>query len=322
MTCDPVLSVDKIHKSYGSTRALSDVAFSVGRGDVVGFLGPNGAGKTTLMKIIMGLERADAGGVSLLGIRDGAAKKEVRRRIGYLQEKPPIYPEMTARAYLAFFARMYRVAQPDERVAHVLKRVELSGAADRRLGGFSRGMQQRACLARVMLHDPEFLLLDEPTLGLDPAGVAQMRRFFLEMQAEGTTLMFSSHQLSEMERICSRLIFISHGRIIAHGTTRELLPLASAGDLLTVEIAQPAEQAAKALAADDGVARAERLGERLVGVRLKNADELSLHQARTQLSRLVTESGFTVLAVTRERPGLEDLFLKLTDERTAELQAA
>lgn len=271
------------------------------------------------MTIIMGLETADAGTLTLLGEADGASTTEVRRRIGYLQEKPPIYPEMTARSYLAFFAQIYRVPHPDKRVADVLGRVDLTAAADRRLGGFSRGMQQRTCLARTMLHNPEFLLLDEPTLGLDPAGVADMRQFFLDLRAEGATLMFSSHQLSEIERICSDLIFISQGQIIASGKTKDLLP---AADLLTVETMEAAGSVATALGASHAVSRTEILGERTVGVELQNAKELATEEARARISRLVTQSGFTLLSVDRERPSLEKLFLKLTDNSAEDRRAA
>ena len=157
---------------------------------------------------------------TVMGHGYGVRQREIRLKIGFLQEKPRIYPEMTALAYLRFFAGRYGIADADRRVGEVLNRVGLSAAADRRLAGFSRGMQQRARLARALLHRPEFLILDEPTLGLDPIGVADMRAIFREMKAEGVTLLFSSHQLAEMERVCDRVIFMRQGRVVGPAIRR------------------------------------------------------------------------------------------------------
>ncbi len=230
------LEIEGLNKSFQGKRAVDGVNMTVARGEIVGFLGPNGAGKTTVMSIATGLLAPDGGRISLFGVDGGARLTDIRLRMGYLQEKPRIYPDMAARAYLLLFARIYGVPTPQDQVAKVLERVGLSSAADRPLGTFSRGMQQRACLARVMLHEPEFLILDEPTLGLDPTGVADLRTIFREMRDQGTTLLFSSHQLAEMERICDSVIFLLDGRVVAQGRPADLLPGVADDLAMSVEL--------------------------------------------------------------------------------------
>lgn len=319
MTWNLALSVRDLDKTFGRKRALDRVSFDVKRGDIVGFLGPNGAGKTSVMKIALGLLRADGGAVRLLGREGGAHERDVRLRIGYLQEKPPVYPEMTARAYLAFFARLYEIADPARRVADVLERVGLDGAADRPLAGFSRGMQQRTCLARVMLHAPEFLILDEPMLGLDPAGIAEMRGIFRQMQADGATLLFSSHQLAEMEQVSDRLVFLSQGRVIAQGRKEALMPSATNDGALRAEIDEPAEAALAVLHDSAEVVQAQAEGAHGLRVVLRPAGpddagrpDGTAREDRARLSRLLTGAGFTVLSVAETTIGLEEFFLRLT----------
>jgi ABC-type multidrug transport system ATPase subunit len=319
MSAETVLSVEKVEKCYGSNRALRGVDLTVQRGEIVGFLGPNGAGKTTLMKIVMGLERADRGRLTILGQTDGARLHDVRRRIGFLQEKPPIYPEMTAQAYLDFFAGIYAVPDPARRVAAVLDEVGLAAAAHRPLGGFSRGMQQRTCLARVMLHRPEFLILDEPTLGLDPPAVADMRESFRTLKAAGTTLLLSSHQLSEVERLCTSVVFIARGMVVAHGRPQDLLPGESNGMRLLLETREPADAVAAVLAGSDQVEALTPRPDGQLEIVLRSTSVRSPADARAALSQLATSSGFTVLSVALDQPPtLEALFMHLTQDRKPE----
>lgn len=310
------LRIDNLAKSYNRKPAVDGVSMTVARGEIVGFLGPNGAGKTSVMNMVMGLVRPDRGAIELLGSPKGAQDRAIRLRVGYLQEKPRIYPEMTARAYLTHFARLYGVPAPDRRVSEVLDRVGLTKAADRPLDGFSRGMQQRACLARVMLHDPDFLVLDEPTLGLDPAGMADMREIFLDMRARGATLLFSSHQLAEMERICDSIVFLSAGRVIAAGRPADLLPRQAGEGAMTVELAEPAAPHLDRIAALPGLLSARLLSDHRLDV--IPAPDLAARPAldrRATLSRGLTGLGLTVLSVTTATPSLEDLFLTLSGHR-------
>ena len=313
------LVVDGLAKAFGAKRAVRQASFSVARGEITGFLGPNGAGKTTVMGMIMGLAEPDAGAIAFFSIRDRAGVARLRSRIGYLQEKPRIYPDMTARAYLRFFADLYGVPDAATHVREALDRVGLRQAADRRLGAFSRGMQQRACLARVLLHRPEFLMLDEPTLGLDPNGVADMRAIFREMKAEGVTLLFSSHQLAEMERVCDSVVFMREGEVIAAGRPAEIAPAGWGQGSLQAEFFQPATEALQKIASIREIDEVRQIGPQHVRFRLK-APPGDARTARARASGLLSAAGLTVLSVDADTPTLEDVFLGLTrpDSRAAD----
>lgn len=285
---------------------------TVGRGQIVGFLGPNGAGKTSIMTMVMGLLRPDSGKIELFGA--GGASASARLRMGYLQEKPSLYPEMSAWSYLTLFAQLHGVPKPRARVQDVLDRVGLASAADRPMGSYSRGMQQRASLARVMLHAPEFLILDEPTLGLDPRGVADMRDIFREMRDAGTTLLFSSHQLAEIERVCDAVIFLSRGRVIASGSPAELLPEDSLSEGLVVETAEPAADVRARLATVPGISDVGAAGPHQVTVRMSDPPG-SIPDRRATLARTLIAAGLTPLSITARQPTLEDLFLTLSGPR-------
>lgn len=308
----PVLRISGLTKSFRGRRVVDRVDMTVGRGQVVGFLGPNGAGKTSVMSMIMGLLPPDRGEIALFG--ETRISDRTRRRLGFLQEKPTLYPEMTARSYLRLFARLHGVPQPEMRADAVLDRVGLADAANRPLGSFSRGMQQRASLARVMLHEPEFLILDEPTLGLDPRGVADMRDIFREMRDAGVTLLFSSHQLAEIERVCDEIVFLTEGRVIAAGTPADLLP--DAGNVIVVETAERLVERLAALGALPGVEDLRLKGPNKATVRLKEpAGDLS--ERRAVLARTLIAAGLTPLSVSVQHVTLEDLFLTLAGTRPA-----
>jgi ABC-2 type transport system ATP-binding protein len=196
----------------------------------------------------------------------------------------------------------------------VLDRVGLAGAADRPMGSYSRGMQQRASLARVMLHAPEFLILDEPSLGLDPRGVADMRDIFREMRDAGTTLLFSSHQLAEIERVCDAIIFLSQGQVIAAGSPTELLPAEALSDGLVVETAEPVEDVRSRLATASGIADISATGPQQATIRLSHPVGQLLDR-RAALARILITAGVTPLSITARQPTLEDLFLTLAGPR-------
>ena len=310
----PVLSISGLTKGFRGRRVVDGVDMTVGQGQIVGFLGPNGAGKTTVMAMVMGLMSPDAGQIELFGT--ARPSPTARLRMGYLQEKPSLYPEMTARSYLALFARLHGVPNPTRRVGEVLERVGLTQAADRTMGSYSRGMQQRASLARVTLHAPEFLILDEPTLGLDPRGVADMRDIFREMRDQGTTLLFSSHQLAEIERICDAIIFLSQGRVIAAGSPAELLPADALSDGLLVETAEPADVVRSRLSTNAVIAEVTTTGPHhaTIGLSRPVAD---LTERRAELARTLIAAGLTPLSITARQQSLEDLFLTLAGPRPA-----
>lgn len=316
MPVEAALRISGLRKSFRGKRAVDGVDLCVERGEIMGFLGPNGAGKTTVMNIVAGLMPPDNGEIELLGVRVGARDRGVRMRLGYLQEKPRIYPEMSARTYLEFFARLYGVPQPAKRVPVVLERVGLAATAEQVLGTYSRGMQQRACLARAMLHEPDLLMLDEPTLGLDPTGVAEMRDVFRHMRAAGTTLFFSSHQLSEMERICDRVAFMNKGRLVACGRPADLVPANWASGAFEVEFHEPVAPAIEAIRKLGSVAAVRETGMHRAEVVIKARDS-GPGEARAALARDLTGIGLTVLAISAARASLEDLFLAFADRSAA-----
>ncbi len=314
MPFDFALETEGLVKSYNTTRVVDGVDLQVGKGEIVGFLGPNGAGKTTVMNIVTGLVSSDSGEVRLLGVKDGFRRPDVRRRLGCLQEKPRVYPEMTAREYLGFFADLYGVSDAATGIDEVLDRVALREAADRPLSAFSRGMQQRACLARSLLHRPEFLILDEPTLGLDPNGVSEMRRIFRDLRDDGVTLLFSSHQLDEMERICDSVIFLRCGKVVAAGRPADILPSLDETGSLELELFEPVAGHVNRIRSLNVVRGVSERDVHTLSIQPELPEGVSKREARGVLAQAISGLGLTVLSVTDARASLEDLFLKLTGD--------
>jgi len=217
-THDVVVRTDALTKRYGDRLAVDAVDLTVRRGEIYGFLGPNGAGKTTTLRMLLGLVRPTSGEAVVLGGTPGTP--EVTHRLGALIEGPGFYPYLTGRANLRTLAR-YR-GLPESRVEEALARVDLSDRADDRFRSYSLGMKQRLGVAAALLGDPELIVLDEPTNGLDPAGMADMRRLVVSLAEDGHTILLSSHLLAEVEEICHRVGIISHGRLRAQSTVAEL----------------------------------------------------------------------------------------------------
>jgi ABC-2 type transport system ATP-binding protein len=217
----PALWCTGLRKRYGRRPAVDDVALSVGRGEVVGLLGPNGAGKTTVIKMLLGLVRPDAGEVMLLG--RPATDPAARVRVGYLPELFRYQPWLTAAEVLRLHVRLAGVAVPVGEQRDSLALVGLAARADDRVGGFSKGMQQRLGLAVALVARPEVVVLDEPTSALDPLGRADVRDIVLSLKARGVAVLLNSHLIGEVERVCDRVVVLDHGRVAAAGTLEELL---------------------------------------------------------------------------------------------------
>jgi ABC-2 type transport system ATP-binding protein len=212
------ISVNHITKIYGSQKALNDVSFEAAKGQVVGFLGPNGAGKSTMMKILTCFIPQTSGAASVCGFNVSEQPLEVRRKVGYLPEHNPIYPEMYVKEYLEFVAGVYKLN--GNRSRRVAEMVEITGLQDeqrKKIGQLSKGYRQRVGLAQAMIHDPEVLILDEPTSGLDPNQLVEIRVLIKQIGTE-KTVMLSTHIMQEVEAVCSRAIIIHKGRIVADDT--------------------------------------------------------------------------------------------------------
>ena len=223
--------LESINKRLGTRDVLRNVSFSVERGDIFGFLGPNGAGKTTTIRIILGLLTPSSGQARVLG--QDISQHQTRQKLGFLLEADGLYDNATAYSNLNYYAQIYGIAKPAESIAGVLRSVDLSDRAKDRVSAYSKGMRQRLAFARALLHDPELLVLDEPTAGVDPTGQIEMRQLVLdEVHKRGKTVFLSSHNLDEVQRICNRIALIDKGEIKLYGDREKLQRQAGKGRVI------------------------------------------------------------------------------------------
>ena len=215
------IQVTNLLKKYGEQKAIDNISFNVAKGEIVGFLGPNGAGKSTTMKIVTGYLQADAGQASVCGIDVLKAPLESKKKIGYLPESNPLYHEMYVREYLDFIADIHHVAGKKKKIEDVIQTVGLSPESKKKIGQLSKGYKQRVGLAAALIHDPEVLVLDEPTTGLDPNQIVEIREVIAQL-GKNKTVLFSSHILQEVEAICDRVVIINKGILVADDTLSNL----------------------------------------------------------------------------------------------------
>jgi ABC-2 type transport system ATP-binding protein len=299
------MEVRGLSRSFGRLRAVDALDLDVPVGSVYGFLGPNGSGKTTTIRLALGLLRADSGTVRLLG-RPLARDPTLFARIGAVVERPAFYHGLSARDNLRVFARTAGLdpRQADPRVDEVLGTVGLAEDASRPTGGYSTGMRQRLAIGLALLRHPELVILDEPTAGLDPAGVAAIRDLVASLARAGTTVFLSSHVLPEVEQVCDRLAILDRGRLVAEGPTDELL---GRDVRLAIRFDSPADaERAMAVLIADG-RPVERDGAR-PALLVAGIDGRSAEVART-----LAEAGLYPAEMTLRRPTLESVFLELTD---------
>ena len=218
-----MILINDLTKSYGNVKALDNATLSIQKGEIVGLLGPNGAGKTTLIKIITGYLQPDSGTVSIEGLNIIEYTEQIQRRIGYLPENAPLYPELTVLEYLQMIANLRQIPQEEQNNAIIdaLKQVSLEDVFTRRIGQLSKGMRQRVGLAQAIIHKPDILILDEPTVGLDPTQIVEIRSMIKRLSKQ-STILFSTHILSEVEAICDRVVMIMNGKIKADSNLKEL----------------------------------------------------------------------------------------------------
>jgi len=223
MAGEPMIEVRDLTKRFGRVEAVRGISFTVGRGEIVGFLGPNGAGKTTTMRILAGVFPPTSGEVRIAGADPVREPLRCRRAVGYFPEYAPFYPDLSVAGYLRFVARLKRVPRADRArtVESVLAACGLQAVADRRVGTLSKGYRQRVGLAQALCGDPPILVLDEPTIGLDPAQVVEVRTLVARLRGD-RTVFFSSHVLSEVEALCERVVVVARGRVVGEGTPAQL----------------------------------------------------------------------------------------------------
>jgi ABC-2 type transport system ATP-binding protein len=304
-----MIEVRGLTKRYGPLTAVESIDFQVGEGEILGFIGPNGAGKSTTMRMITGFLPATEGTATVAGHDVFEAPMEVKRRVGYLPETPPLYREMTVGQYLAFVAELRRV--PSEvrykRIGEVMERVGLTGWERRILGSLSKGYRQRVGLAQALVHDPPVLILDEPTSGLDPAQTAGVRKLIQELSGAHTVVL-STHILREVEALCGRVVMINRGRIVARGTLDEVCAKGGA-PWFAVELSGPdRREVLKAVGALAEVQTVEPLEGDAMKVVAAEGDP------RPAVARLAAERGWEVRRLERVVSSLEDAFLSIVGE--------
>lgn len=233
------IRVQNLHKVYGEQKAVNDISFSVNRGEIVGFLGPNGAGKSTTMKILTGYLKPSSGQATVCGLDVAVSPLETKKKIGYLPESNPLYYDMYVKEYLGFIAGVHKLANKKKAVSEVIEMVGLGPEQQKKTGQLSKGYKQRVGLAAALIYDPEVLILDEPTTGLDPNQIIEIRDV-IKQQGKNKTVLFSSHILQEVEAICSRVIIINKGELVADDTMAGLQAGRGSTQHILVEFAHAA----------------------------------------------------------------------------------
>ncbi len=301
-----MIEVRDLTKTFGAVEAVRGISFRVEAGEIVGFLGPNGAGKTTTMRILAGIFPPTSGEVRIAGRDPARDPLACRRAVGYFPEYAPFYPDLRVAGYLRFVARMKRLprAERPRAVAQVLAWCGLEGVARRRVGTLSKGYRQRVGLAQALCGNPPILILDEPTIGLDPEQVVEIRDLVRALGGS-RTVFFSSHILSEVEALCERVIVVARGRLVGEGTARELSERVGRRQRVVLRVDGPAEAVAAALAALPGVERVAREAAAFVLEAAASAD------VARAAGEAMAARGWTIRELREEMPDLEQIFLRL-----------
>jgi ABC-2 type transport system ATP-binding protein len=314
-----LIEVQHLTKRYGRITAVDDLTFRVERGEILGFLGPNGAGKTTTMRILTGYMPASEGKAVVAGFDVFEQPIEAKRRIGYLPETPPLYPEMTVREYLQFVARIkikgVSSSERRSRVDDAMRRTRVDDMANRHCGKLSKGYRQRVGLAQSILHNPEVLILDEPTAGLDPKQIIETRELIKEL-AGTHTIILSTHILPEVSQTCDRVVIINKGRVVAVDTPANLTARLRGSETMYVQIDAGTEDAAAALREVPGVLGVS-IADRHNGSVGYEVSSASGRDIRRDLARVIVSQNWGLLELRPSRMSLEEIFLSLTTEERA-----
>jgi ABC-2 type transport system ATP-binding protein len=301
------ISVRTITRTYGSQKALDEVSFEIGAGEVVGFLGPNGAGKSTMMKILTCFLPPTSGSATVAGFDIHSQSMEVRRNVGYLPENNPLYLDLYVKEYLEFVAGIHGLKDRGRRVNEMVEMVGLGREQHKRIGALSKGYRQRVGLAQAMIHDPQVLILDEPTSGLDPNQLVEIRALITRI-GSSKTVMLSTHIMQEVEAICDRVIIIDRGKLVADDTASSLR--SSRAEREAIEVEFDRDVPAEALMAISGV---------LQVLHKENTSWLLVYAAgedvRPAVFQFAVEHSYQVLGLQRSERGLEEVFKELTGDK-------
>jgi ABC-2 type transport system ATP-binding protein len=315
------VEVKDLTKAFGPVRAVDAVSFSVNKGEILGFLGPNGAGKTTTMRILTGYMPATSGTAAIGGFDVFNDSLEVRRRIGYLPEAPPLYSDMAVGTYLDFVARIKGVPA-EKRRARVADALEKTNLGDKRaelIKHLSRGYKQRVGLAQALVHDPEVIILDEPTVGLDPKQIIEVRHLIKGL-AGSHTIILSTHILPEVSMTCDRVVIINKGKVVAVDTPQNLSARLKGGQKIVVEVQAPQKPLENLLAQIPGAHRVLVEQARADGRLTATIETVPGQDIRSQIAARIVEKGWALYELRGVSLSLEDVFLELTTDDTAHAQ--
>ncbi|MDD2630448.1 MAG: ABC transporter ATP-binding protein [Limnochordia bacterium] len=308
-----MIRTENLTKRYDALTAVKDLNIHVQKGEIYGFLGPNGAGKTTTIMMILGLLPPTYGKCWLFGEQIKDNYFGVKLRMGVLAEFHYLYEEMTAYEYLNFFARLYQVPNPEKKVQEVLSRVNLWDRRSAFLGGYSKGMKQKLSFARVLLHDPELLILDEPVNSLDPYGIKEIRDIITEEKERGVTVLLSSHILSEVERTCDRVGIMNKGRLLIEDSMDQVKRRIAEEREIVVELATVTDEVVQAVQEMDVVLSVETEGNYLV---IKVKPEID---GRAEIAQAIASKQGLVLGMQVKEISLEDAFVTITEKNLSML---
>ena len=306
-----MIQVNGLIKDYGARRALHSISFDANQGEIVGFLGPNGAGKTTTMRILTGYMPPTDGTALVAGYDVVEESLEVRKRVGYLPETVPLYMDMTALEYLKFMAELRHIPNAADRALETLEQVNLSDRANGFIANFSKGMRQRVGLAQALIHRPEVLILDEPTIGLDPAQVVEIRNVIREIGKDRTVLL-STHILSEAQQICDRVLIINKGSIVAEDTPENLQSRLVGSQRVVLRVRGDS----------DGLDATVKKVKGTRSIEVKDAETVEFEfssgqDVRPQVAKAVIQAGYELIEMRPVGMSLEEIFLELTQENSS-----
>ena len=301
-----MINVTELTKDYGARRAVDGLTFNARRGEILGFLGPNGAGKTTTMRILSGFMPPTSGTAEIGGFDIMKHSLEVRKIVGYLPETVPLYTDMTVFDYLKYMGNLHRVPKIEDRVDEVLEMVHMEDRSEGYISNLSKGMRQRIGLAQALLHRPQVLILDEPTIGLDPVQIIEVRKL-IQALGQDHTILLSTHILSEAQQVCDRVMIINKGHIVAEDTPQHLQNRLTGANRVHVRVRGSIEDIAAVIRNVGGVISATPQGDNdLIYESAANQD------VRAEVARRVIQAGADLLDLHAETLSLEDIFLQLT----------
>ncbi len=306
-----MIRVEGLTKDYGARRAISDLNFEANQGEIVGFLGPNGAGKTTTMRILTGYMPPTEGTATVAGYDVVSESLEVRKRVGYVPETVPLYTDMTAFEYLKFMADLRQIPNSEERAEEALEMVGLDTRAESYISSLSKGMRQRVGLAQALIHHPEVLILDEPTIGLDPGQVVEVRKIIREMGKQRTVLL-STHILSEAQQVCDRVLIINKGTIIAEDTPQNLQARLVGSERASIRVRGDSDGLTKLVHKVKGVQSTQNAEDGAVEFQFAPGQDV-----RPQVAKAVIDAGYELLELKPVGMSLEEIFLELTRDDDA-----